>query len=376
MCGVYFHIPFCRKKCYYCDFFSVSNSSSNFSNLVNSEIRELIIRKNYLESKVVNTIYFGGGTPTVLDIKYLRNLLETVYSNFEVSDECEISIEANPDDLNDIYLKDLFKLGFNRLSIGVQSFNNDVLKFLGRKHSSEIIPDIIYSAKKEGFNNISLDLIFGIPGFDDEVLISSLESAIELNIKHISAYGLSIANETLFNRKLKCNQFNEIDEEDYIRQFLIILDFLKANGFVQYEISNFAKDGFVSKHNISYWNNTPYLGIGPSAHSYNGVSRQWNVNNLFRYFKLLNDSKVFFSVENLTDVDKYNEYILTRIRTSGGVSIEFIFEKFSLTIYQHFRLYSEKLTSEGYVEKIQKSYLLSRKGMILCDFVIQQLYFS
>ena len=375
MSGIYFHIPFCYKKCYYCDFFSVSNSSS-FEDLIKSEIKELTLRRNYLNNNIIKTIYFGGGTPTILDIRYLKRLLEAVYSNFNIGKECEISIEANPDNLSDIYLNGLFQLGFNRLSIGIQSFNNDVLKFLGRKHSADILAGIIMSAKKIGFDNISVDLIYGIPGFDDSVYLSSLHSTLELDIQHISAYGLSIAKDTLFDRKMRSKQFIEIEEDDYIRQFLMTMDILDFNGFKQYEISNFAKNGYISKHNSSYWNSIPYIGIGPSAHSYNGFSRQWNISNLYKYLKLVDESQGFYTTEELTSVDKYNEYILTGIRTSSGLNIDFISKNFNQSIYENFRLNTDRLLADGYLIKKINHFSLSRKGIILCDFVIQQLYFS
>jgi oxygen-independent coproporphyrinogen-3 oxidase len=374
MFGIYFHIPFCSKKCYYCDFFSVSNSSS-FDDLVNAEIKELILRRNYLENNVINTIYFGGGTPTILNIKYLKSLIEAVYSNFSVSKECEISIEANPDNLSDFYLNGLFQLGFNRLSIGIQSFNNDVLKLLGRKHNADTLSGIIMNAKKNGFNNISIDLIFGIPGFDDSVYLSTLNSAIDLDIQHVSAYGLSIAKDTLFHRKLRNKQFIEIDEDDYVRQFSLTMDILDLNGFKQYEISNFARNGFISKHNSSYWNNISYIGIGPSAHSYNGFSRQWNISNLYKYLKLVDESQGFYTTEELTSVDKYNEYVLTGIRTSSGLNNDFIKEKFDQKVYDSFRLNADKLLDDGYLIQKLNQFSLTRKGIILCDFVIQQLYF-
>jgi oxygen-independent coproporphyrinogen-3 oxidase len=375
MCGIYFHIPFCYKKCYYCDFFSVSNSSS-FEDLIESEIKELVLRRNYLSQNTIKTIYFGGGTPTILDIKYLKRLLEAVYSNFNVSNECEISIEANPDNLSDVYLNGLFQIGFNRLSIGIQSFNNDVLKFLGRKHSGDMLSEIIMSAKKIGFDNISVDLIYGIPGFDDSVYLSTLNSAMVLDIQHVSAYGLSIAKDTLFDRKLRSRQFVEIDEDDYIRQFLLTMDILDLNGFKQYEISNFAKNGFISRHNSSYWSSIPYLGIGPSAHSYNGFSRQWNISNLFKYLKLIVESQVFYNIEELSSVDKYNEYVLTGIRTSSGLNIDFIKEKFDQLINDNFRFNTDRLLGDGYLIQKLNHLSLSRKGIVLCDFVIQQLYYS
>lgn len=369
MSGIYFHIPFCHKKCNYCDFFTVSNSF-NIDNLINSELKELLIRKNYLNNSVVDTIYFGGGTPSILNYKQLDNFLRNVNSNFQINPKVEITLEVNPEDLNEKYLESLFKIGINRLSIGVQSFNDDVLKFLGRGHKSLDIKRNIELAKQIGFSNVSVDLIFGIPGFSYDSYFDSLQSVIDLNIEHISAYGLSIVEKTIFYKRLKINNIREIDEEEFVKQFEITMDFLAMHGFEQYEISNYCKKGYESRHNSNYWNNSTYLGIGPSAHSYNLESRQWNVNNLIKYISLIDQSKEFFENEILTNIDKFNEYVLTNIRTNRGINLEFIKLKFYIDLEK--KLYA--LETDEYLVKRNDHFILTRKGKVLSDFVIEKLY--
>ena len=371
MSGIYFHIPFCHKKCNYCDFFSVSNSIY-IDQLVKSEIQELRTRNIYIIDNEVDTIYFGGGTPSILSSKQLYDLLSEVRSNFIIIPKSEITIEVNPDDLNEKYLASLYELGINRLSVGVQSFDNDVLKFLGRRHNESEVKKNIELAKSLGFENISIDLIFGIPGFGIESYLSSLKSAISLDIKHISAYGLTIAKNTLFFKRLKYNILQEINEDGFIEQFELTMDFLTDKGFGQYEISNYSRNGFESKHNSSYWNNVPYLGIGPSAHSYNIDSRQWNVSNLVRYLTLIDQSKAFYEIEKLSITDKFNEYILTRLRTKSGIDIDFISSNFHIDILGKLL----KLEFEGYLVRNSNRFILSRNGIILSDFVIEKLYWN
>ena len=369
MSGIYFHIPFCHKKCNYCDFFTVSNSV-NVDNLIKSEVKELLIRKSYLKNSIIDTIYFGGGTPSLLSSKHIFDLLSVVRTNFKLNPIAEITIEANPEDLDENYLNSIYELGINRLSIGVQSFNNDILKFLGRSHNADEIHKAIDLAKLIGFKNISIDLIFGIPGFNSESYLSSLKSSIDLNINHISAYGLSIVRNTLFYRKLKARIIPDINEDEFIDQFELTMDFLTMNGFDQYEISNYCKPNFESKHNSNYWKDVPYLGIGPSAHSFDIDSRQWNVSNLIQYISFIDHSKDFYEKEILQNIDKFNEYILTRLRTKDGINYEHIKFNFYLDIFKQLL----ELESEGYLKRIVNNFVLSRKGIILSDFVIEKLY--
>jgi oxygen-independent coproporphyrinogen-3 oxidase len=374
MAGIYFHIPFCRQKCNYCDFYS-KRDSTGVKDLVESEIEELVLRKDYIKGEKVNTIYFGGGTPSLLSIDYLKALLGGVKESFDVSQDCEITLEANPDDLTVAYLTSLFKSGINRLSVGIQSYNNDILKFLGRRHDRNKLTEIIHSAQRAGFGNISVDLIFAIPGMDFEVYIDSLDQVIQLGIQHVSAYSLTIEKGTYFYKLLQNNKIGEIGEEEMLRQYNATIDMLSQNGFDQYEISNYAKQGFKSRHNSSYWNDEMYLGIGPSDHSYNRVSRQWNVSDTKKYITNISLSAPFWEIEYLTKNDKFNEYLITGLRTTQGISIDYVNHNFDGKIIRHFNHEVDKLLNSNMICYNKDRIVLTRKGMLISDFILRQLYF-
>jgi len=374
MAGIYFHIPFCKHKCSYCDFYSIKDSDG-IEELVKAEVKELILRKSYLNGKIIDTIYFGGGTPSLLSICNIYSLLNCIYQNFDVSVNCEITFETNPDDLSEDYLKGLRELNINRLSIGIQSFNDNVLKYLGRRHDSSKLRLNIETAKKVGFDNISVDLIFGIPGMELVTYLDSLSKVIELDIQHVSAYSLTIAEGTLFFKLKKQNKLKEIDEEDLLVQFNSTIDILVDNGFSHYEISNYAKDGFRSRHNCSYWEDVHYLGIGPSAHSYNGLSRQWNISDTSKYCRLIDHTDTFFEVEYLSHKDKFNEYIITGLRTSIGISRKFVKDNFDDRINGHFRKEVNNLLRQEFIYPYEDSVILTRRGILISDYILQLLYF-
>ena len=374
MAGIYFHIPFCKQKCNYCDFYSI-NKHNEFDKLIESEIAELFLRKGYINNEVVNTIYFGGGTPSLLPIRYIREILLCVYSKFKVSDNCEITFEANPDDLSELYLFQLYSCGVNRLSVGVQSFNDKILKFLGRRHDSSKLAYIIGMAKKVGFKNISVDLIFGIPGMKLLVYKDSLDKVLQLDIQHISAYSLSVEKSSFFYKQLINNEITELNEFDVLEQFNLTIDTLRDSGFNHYEISNYAKDGFESRHNTSYWENVVYLGIGPSAHSFNGFSRQWNISDIELYCLNIAHSKVFYDLEILSTFDKYNEYVMTGLRTSKGISIKYISDNFSIKIYKKFCEEVNRLFIDGLVIFVEDRIRFTRGGIMISDYILQRLYF-
>lgn len=374
MSGIYFHIPFCKQKCHYCDFYS-KRDSNGMDILVKSELKELVLRKDYLNNELIETIYFGGGTPSLLKVNDISDLLNCVRNNFEVSVDCEITFETNPDDLTVEYLHGLFNCGINRLSIGIQSFNDNILKFLGRRHDSKQLNYIVENAKNVGFDNISVDLIFGIPGMELSTYLDSLNRVVQLNIQHISAYSLTISEGTLFYKKLKNNTLNEVSEEFMLEQFNITMDTLAKHGFIQYEISNYAKEGYKSRHNCSYWENIMYLGIGPSAHSYNMVSRQWNISDTHKYCKNIDQLNVFYEVEYLTHNDKFNEYLITGLRTSRGVSKKFIYESFDKKICNHFEKIVNELLIGGFVSSVEDRVVLTRNGLHISDYILQRLYY-
>ena len=374
MSGIYFHIPFCKQKCSYCDFYS-TRDSNGIVDLVNSEMQELVLRKDYLKNDLIDTIYFGGGTPSLLSEYDVNNLLGCVKQNFEVSTECEITFETNPDDLTEDYLKSLRDCNINRLSVGIQSYNDKILKYLGRRHDSKLLDFNIETAKKVGFDNISVDLIFGIPGLDLTTYLESLNKVVQLDVQHISAYSLTIAEGTLFYKLRNQNKLKEMNEDELLIQFNATIDILAENGFNHYEISNYAKEGYKSRHNCSYWEDVNYLGIGPSAHSYNGVSRQWNISGTKKYCKMIDSRDSFFEIEFLTNKDKFNEYIITGLRTSKGVSRKFITETFDEPICKHFTKEIKNLLQQDLIYKDDDNVILTRRGILISDYILQMLYF-
>ena len=374
MAGIYIHIPFCRHKCNYCDFYSIKESDG-LEELVKAEIAELSLRKEYIQNEIVKTIYFGGGTPSLLSLDMVGLLLENVRSNFDVSDDCEITFEANPDDLTESYLSGLRGVGVNRLSIGFQSFNDEILKYLGRRHDSKRLSEIIDFSNIAGFNNISADLIFGIPGMAFDVYMDSLTKMISLNIQHVSAYSLTIEKGTMFYKMLKNKTLYEIPEEQLLNQYNTTVDFLLLHGFYQYEISNYAKKDFQSRHNSSYWENENYLGIGPSAHSYNGTSRQWNMSNTKKYSDHIRQEKSTYEIEYLTANDKFNEYIITHLRTSNGISRDYISRNFNEVVGHYLYNEIEKLVNSDLLIVNDNNIILTRKGMLVSDYILRQLYF-
>jgi len=372
MAGIYFHIPFCKKKCSYCDFYSNTNFGI-LRLLINAEIKELTLRKDYLKNEIVHTIYFGGGTPSILTIDQIDLLLKAVYDNFIVSTECEITFECSPDDLTIEYLTGLRKTGVNRISIGVQSFNDQVLKFLSRRHSASQASKVIDYAIKAGFDNISVDIMFGIPRMTFESYKETLSKLINSGIQHISAYQLTFEERTLLYKRLISNKIQEISEEESIQQFDFTIDTLEKHGFLPYEVSNYAKAGFESKHNCNYWDNVNYLGIGPSAHSYDGNTRQWNVSNTVLYCKGVDMKDGYYDREFLTENDRYNEYIMTKLRTARGVSENYVMNTFNKKIQQHFLKQLNELIDEGFINCNEDSLALKRKGIFILNLLINRL---
>jgi oxygen-independent coproporphyrinogen-3 oxidase len=375
MAGIYIHIPFCKKKCHYCDFYS--NTRINLSEpFVDALIKELVSRKNYLKGESISSIYFGGGTPSMLEIRFIEAILKCIRDNFHLDSQAEISFECNPDDIDLTYLMELKSLGINRLSIGIQSLNNDILKFLNRRHSSEEALKAVDLAKIAGFEEISIDLIFGIPGLEIKRYEETLNKIILLDITHISAYQLTIEPNTVLYKFLEKDKFRLVEEEDVLAQFDMTIKMLKQHNFQHYEISNYSRPGHESHHNLLYWNNGIYLGIGPSAHSYDGYSRQWNISNTSSYIKCISENRTFFEREDLTEKDRYNEYILTGLRTSKGISKKYIKKHFGTSIVQHFYQSMEKLDNQWYNSVLESdSLILTKKGIFILDFIIKLFYY-
>ncbi|MCX6228736.1 MAG: radical SAM family heme chaperone HemW [Bacteroidia bacterium] len=374
MSGIYFHIPYCRTKCHYCDFYA-SNNIKTINQLVNAEIEELYLRRSYLEDEEVQTIYFGGGTPSVLSISHINDLLSTVRKNFNVSVDCEISLEANPEDLTELYLKQLYEVGINRLSIGIQSFDEDILVYLGRRHGTEMLSNMIETAQNIGFKNISLDLIYGIPGLTLERYTESIKAVLKLGVQHISAYALTIEKKTYFYKLLITNRLKEVADEEVLDHFNATIDLLALNGFSHYEVSSFSKPGFQSRHNSSYWQGKNYLGVGPAAHSFNGKSRQWNISSTKNYILNIANGSSYFEVEILNEIDKYNEYVLLGLRTANGISKNFIVDSFDKKIVAYFSKEISKLDKDEFILQDGDQICLSRKGILMSDFIIRKLFY-
>jgi oxygen-independent coproporphyrinogen-3 oxidase len=325
---LYVHIPFCHQACHYCDFhFSINLVHK--SNLVNAICKEIALQKDYLGKKKLKTIYLGGGTPSLLSTQELEQIFNAIHLNFQVEKGAEITLEANPEDLNQTYLKVLHLLGVNRLSIGIQSFREENLSFLNRSHTSAQAINGISLAQNIGIDNISIDLIYGIPNNDLNDFAIDLQKAVDTQVCHISAYNLIIEPKTVFGHQKKKGLFKELPESMLSNKFSYARNLLAEKGFEAYETSNFAKNECYSKHNTSYWNQESYLGLGPSAHSYNQTSRQWNVAKNGLYMKSILEEKIPAEIEILTEANKINEYIMTRLRTKWGIELSKIEQTFN-----------------------------------------------
>lgn len=370
---LYLHIPFCRQACHYCDF-HFSTNISNKGAIVAAIAREIVLRKSYLPKADIETVYFGGGTPSMLDGQELEMLLDTIRQHFKVSPQAEVTLEANPDDLDQNKLMQLQKAGINRLSIGIQSFHGPHLQFLNRVHSAAEAQQCVRMAQDAGISNISIDLIYAIPAENHDILQSDIEKAFALDVSHISAYCLTIEPQTAFGSWLKKKKIKPIDEEFAAQQFEILLGSLAENGYEQYEISNFAKNGQYSKHNSSYWKQRPYLGVGPSAHSYDGKSRQYNVSNNAKYLQAIAEDSIPATVEQLSAADQTNEYLLTGLRTKWGVDLAKL-ETLSLRTFQ--AAHEKELINmieKGWLARQDDTLLLTEKGKLFADRIASDLF--
>tara|TARA_B100000900_G_scaffold203325_2_gene172402 strand:- start:27652 stop:28779 length:1128 start_codon:yes stop_codon:yes gene_type:complete len=374
MAGIYIHIPYCKKKCIYCDFYFKINKD-DIKDMMICIKKELISRKKYVKNNVINTIYFGGGTPSVLTKKHIKTTLNTIYDNYMVSKKPEITLEANPDDLSEEKLSDFLNIGINRLSIGVQSFNDEDLIFLNRSHCREDAINSIKIAQEKGYKNISVDLMYGLPNQSLKKWEDNLNLLFSLNIQHFSAYILTLEKKTRLFEYVKKNKIKMLDDIKIISQYNSLLNIAKENNFVQYEISNFAKNNIFSKHNTSYWQNKLFLGIGPSAHSFNYSSRRWNIASNKKYIQKLNSNNIYFEEEILTINQQYNEYILTNLRTMWGININLIKSKFGGKFASHAKKITAKWCEKKYIKESKEQVILTDKGSVFADKVISDLFF-
>jgi len=377
MSGIYIHIPFCKQACSYCDF-HFSTSLKKKEAMVLALAKEIEMRKDkLLNSEKIETIYFGGGTPSILSVEEIQFLINTVYQNFEVVENPEITLEANPDDLNNESIRLLANTPINRLSIGIQSFFEDDLKLMNRAHNAEEAKKCLEIATKH-FNNITIDLIYGIPNMTNERWLQNIEIVLSFNIPHISSYALTVEPKTALDKFIKKGLVKQPDDEVAQEHFHILVNRLQKEGFVHYELSNFGKPNYFSKNNSAYWLGKKYIGIGPSAHSYDGKNRSWNIANNSLYLKLIQDNKLPCETEALSITDTYNEYVMTGLRTIWGVSLEKVKTDFGTDYHDYLLKNSTKFLENGLLEIINsngyRKLKTTQKGKFLTDGIASDLF--
>ncbi|MGO4707548.1 radical SAM family heme chaperone HemW [Chryseobacterium sp. 2TAF14] len=371
---IYIHIPFCKQKCSYCNFHF--STSLNFKDeMLGAMKKEIFLRKDELQNKNIQSLYFGGGTPSVLSADEIKSLIDEVLKHFSFKNDIEITLEANPDDLNTTFLKELSKSPVNRLSIGTQSFFDEDLKLMNRAHNASEAESSIKRAQDFGFENLSIDLIYGSPTSNLEIWKENLNKAVALEIPHISSYALTVEPKTALENWVAKGKVSNPKEEEQNREFYYMIDFLKDHGFEHYEVSNFAKPGFYSRHNSSYWKYQEYLGIGPSAHSYNGTDvRSWNVANNQQYIKKLSSNSLAKETEILSQQDQFNEMIMIGLRTIWGVDLESLNQKFSENILEKFTKEIQNKIEEG-ILKIENNHLkIPEKHWFMADGIASDLF--
>jgi oxygen-independent coproporphyrinogen-3 oxidase len=373
MSGIYIHIPFCKQACHYCDF-HFSTSMKKKEEMVLAIAKEIEMRAGEFDSAIVETIYFGGGTPSVLTSEEINFLIAEVYKNYSVSDYPEITLEANPDDLSSERIIELSKSKINRLSIGIQSFFEEDLHLMNRAHNSAEAKKCLEEATQY-FDNISLDLIYGIPGMSNEKWRENIETALSFGIPHISSYALTVEPKTALNKLIQTGKIAAPKDEVAHEHFAILVETLEANDFIHYELSNFGKANYFSKNNSAYWLGKKYLGIGPSAHSYNGISRSWNVSNNSIYLKSIQENKLPNEIEILSTADRYNEYVMTGLRTIWGVSLNRIETEFGIYYLDYLNKQAQKFLDDNLLSIENNILKPTPKGKFLTDGIASDLFY-
>lgn len=376
MAGIYIHIPFCASRCIYCGFYSTT-LKNRCHEYVDALISEYRLRRDYIKSHDIETIYIGGGTPSQLPLEELQRLVEAIVSPMDTAHTRlrEFTMECNPDDITPEYAQALKELGIDRVSMGVQSFSDKRLRFLNRRHNSRQIPVAVECLREAGIRNVSIDLMFGFPEETMDEWRDDLQKALTLGVEHISAYSLMYEEGTPLHRWLMEGKVTEIDEELSRQMYEVLADTLTKAGYEHYEISNFARRGFRSRHNSSYWNATPYLGLGAAAHSYNGNSRQWNVSDVLLYIKKVNEGTVPFVREELTQTDRYNDMVTTAMRTIDGISISWAEKHFDEHLMQHLIREAHHQEQLGLVSIADGHIALTRRGLYVSDDVMSELIY-
>ena len=372
MSGIYIHIPFCKQACHYCDF-HFSTSMKKKEEMVLALVKEMELRKDEFQNEEVETIYFGGGTPSVLSIDDIRFLINSVYQYYNVIENPEITLEANPDDLDEETILQIANSPINRLSIGIQSFFEDDLQLMNRAHNSEEAKRCLAVATQH-FDNISIDLIYGMPNMSNKKWLKNIETALSFNISHISCYALTVEPKTALHKMIKTGTISSLDEDLAQQHFHILIDKLQENGFVHYELSNFGKPDYFSNNNTAYWLGKKYIGIGPSAHSFNGKSRSWNVSNNSLYLKAIAENKLPSETEILSKTDQYNEYIMTGLRTIWGVSLDKIETEFGSSYLEYLHQQAEKFISDKLLAVENNILKTTKKGKFLSDGIASDLF--
>ncbi len=373
MSSIYIHIPYCKQKCTYCNFYLKTNLKDK-NKLIESLIKEISLTKNYLKDTKLKSLYFGGGTPSLLNKENLDLIFRKVKKYYQVSSEAEITIECNPEDLTIEKLKDLKNIGFNRLSIGIQSFKDEDLIFMNRNHNRNQGIKSVKNAKDAGFKNISIDLIFSLPNQSLKDWNENLRMAFELDIQHISSYSLTIEEKTKLKYLIENNKLSELVDIESSNHFRLLVEECEKRGFIQYEISNFGKKNYFSTHNSNYWVGSEFLGIGPSAHSYNGESRRWNISSNSKYIQSIKNNIIPSNEEKLTNSEKFNDYIMTSLRTIWGADLILIKKKFGKTIHSDLNKQIQKwIKSKDIFQEKEKIYLTT-KGKFISDSICSDLF--
>ena len=373
MAGIYIHVPFCAQACYYCDF-HFSTSLKLKKRVISAMRKEIIQQKKYLDNSVVQTIYFGGGTPSLLETAAIESIYNTIKQNFILSNVIELTIEANPEDITESLISSWEQIGINRVSLGVQAFRDKDLRYMNRIHTSRQSFYALELLKKSKIKNLNIDLIYGFPNLSDDDWNDSLEVILKFGPQHVSCYSLTVEKKTPLSYFIKKGIYSKLNSDQSNRQFLIARKKLTNAGYRHYEISNFAKDGYFSLHNKNYWNKTHYLGVGPSAHSFNGATRQWNINNNLKYCNAIDNNMQHYKLEKLSRKNIINEYILTTLRTSSGIQQALLSTKMTESEFQQFNSHMTKFIELGLIQENNNSLFCTESGMLIVDSISSDLF--
>ena len=374
MAGIYIHVPFCYSRCSYCDFYKTTDQSLKHE-YIKAICKEIDLNAQFFLNNEVNTLYFGGGTPSTLNCDELALIFEALKNSMKNFSPAEITLEVNPDDVNDVYVAGLTLLGVNRISMGIQSFYDDHLRKMNRRHNSRQAVEAVRILKAHDIKNISIDLIYGLPYMSFDQWKSNVQKAIDLDVAHISAYHLTFEKGTPYYDYLKKGIFKEIEEDDSVRQFDYLVEQMEQNGFINYEISNFCKPGLQSNHNSNYWTGEKYLGLGPSAHSFDGNKRLWNVRDLQKYCDLVQNDEIYFEEEELTPIDRYNELVMLGLRTREGIDVNRLKKVLSTELDIYFQSEIKHQIEQGNIKIVDHYYSVADDKRFITDRIISELFY-